>query len=137
MFRGRWGAAVARYVVEDGAHLVEHAVALRQVSAFFEGNPRALVLAVPALHLLVDALLDLALEDAGARGLVVVGDLEDVRCVDPVVGAPAHDVVAVDIALVHGHLEEQVSASSPGGAAHSSHCCMWPSRSCHRAPGAL
>lgn len=55
------------------------------------------------------ALLDFALEDAGSGRLVVVGDLEDVGSVDPVVGAPAHYMVARDIALVHWHLG-QVSA---------------------------
>ena len=76
--RGR-GAAVARHEVEDGAHLLEHAVALGQHPAIFQRDPGALVLAVAALHLLVHALLHFALEDPRSRGLVVVGNLENVR----------------------------------------------------------
>lgn len=52
----------------------------------------------------MDALLDLTLEDAGAGGLVVVCYFEDVRCVDPVVGAAPHDMVAGHIEFVHGNL---------------------------------
>lgn len=63
-----------------------------------------LVFAISTLHLLVHALLHLALQDTRARRLVVVGDFEDVRRVDPVVGAPAHDVVAADIVFVHRHV---------------------------------
>lgn len=146
LWRG-WRAPVAGHVVEDGAHLVQHAVALGKVSPLLERYPRALVLSIAALDLLVDALLDFALQDAGARGLVVVGHLEDVRGIDPVVGAPAHDMVAVDIALIHGDLES-VSATSHTDAvpqaalqpcrcrkqeAHYAHCCMLPSRFCHLA----
>lgn len=107
---GRWRrASVAGDVVEDGAHLVEDAVALCQVAAFLERNPCALVLSIAALDLLVDAFLDLALEDTGARRLVVLGYLEDVGSIDPVVCATAHDMVAVDIALVDGDLGNMVS----------------------------
>jgi hypothetical protein len=70
-----------------------------------------LIFAISTLDLLVHALLDFALEDTGSGRLIVVGYLEDVGCVDPVVGTTAHDMVAVDIALVDGNLEF-VSASS-------------------------
>jgi hypothetical protein len=61
-----------------------------------------LVFAVASLHLLVHTLLYLALQNTGPARLVVVGDLEDVGSVDPVVGAAAHDVVAIDVAFVDG-----------------------------------
>jgi hypothetical protein len=70
-------------------------------------HPSPLVLAVAALDLLVDALLHFALEDAGARRLVEAGDLQDMGCIDPVVGATAHNMVAGYIGLVDGHLENK------------------------------
>jgi hypothetical protein len=114
MFGRRRRAPVARHIVEDGAHLVQYAVALCQMAALLERYPCALVFAITALDLFMHALLDFALEDTGSGGLVVVGYLEDVGCVDPVVGATAHDMVAVDIALVDGDLGF-VSASSHRG----------------------
>jgi hypothetical protein len=33
-------------------------------------------------------------------------DLEDVRRIDPVVGPPAHHMIALHIAFVHRHLEK-------------------------------
>jgi hypothetical protein len=100
MLRRRRWAPVARHIVEDGSHLVQHAVALGQVAPLLERYPCALVLSIAALHLLVHALLHFALEDAGPGGLIVVGYLEDMGSVDPVVGAPSHNMVAVDIAFV-------------------------------------
>jgi hypothetical protein len=67
------------------------------------------------LDLLVHALLDFALKDTGTRRLVVVGYLEDVSGVDPVVGTTAHDMVAVDIALVDGNLQFVSALSQSGG----------------------
>ena len=113
MLGRRRRAAVARDIVEDGAHLVQDAVALCQMASLLQRYPCALVFAITTLDLFVHALLDFALEDAGSRRLVVVGYLEDVGRVDPVVGAAAHDMVAVDIALVDGDLQAGfVSASS-------------------------
>jgi len=109
MLRGGRRAPVAGDEVEDGQHLLEHTVALSQHAPIMQWHPGALVLAVPALDLFMDALLDLALEDARAGRFVEVGYLEDVRCVDPVVGAPAHDVVATHIKLIDGDLPMTVS----------------------------
>jgi hypothetical protein len=91
---------VAGYVVEDGAHLVQDAVALCKLAPLLKRYPCSLVLSISALHLLVHALLHFALEDTGSGGLVIVGNLEDMCSVDPVVGAASHNMVAVDIALV-------------------------------------
>lgn len=63
-----------------------------------------LVFAVSSLHLLVDALLYLALKDAGSTGLVIVGDFQNVGSVDPVVGAASHAVVAFAIEFVYWNL---------------------------------
>ena len=60
-----------------------------------------LIFAVSSLHLLMDAFLYFSLEDAGAGGLVVVGYLEDMRRIDPVVAATAHDMVAIDVELIY------------------------------------
>jgi hypothetical protein len=62
-----------------------------------ERHPSALVFSVASLHLLVHAFLDFALEDSGAGGLVEIGDLEDVCCIDPVVCATSHYMVASDV----------------------------------------
>lgn len=119
MFRRRWWAPVTGDVVEDGAHPVQHIVALSQSAAIFQRNPGALVLSIAALHLLVDALLDLALEDAGAGGLVVVGHLEDMGRIDPVVGAASHDMVAIDVAFINGHLRDVSTLSQSGRSAQA------------------
>jgi hypothetical protein len=152
MLGRRRRAPVAGYVVEDGAHLVQHAVALSQVPPDIQRYPCALVFAIAALHLLVHAFLYFALEDAGSGRLVVLGYLKDMRCVDPVVGTPAHDMVAVDIALIDGHLQAASVKSRKlvkllrhcrgySGyrtmEAHYARYCMSPNRSCRRARGAV
>jgi hypothetical protein len=106
MFRRRRRTSVSRYVVEDGQHLLEHAVALGQHAPVVQRHPGPLVLSVPALHFFVYAFLDFALEDSGTGRLVEVGDFEDVGRIDPVVGTAAHDVVAGDIELVDGDLQK-------------------------------
>jgi hypothetical protein len=75
MLRRRRRTPVARDVVKDGAHLMQHTVALRQMTTFLERYPCALVLSISALHLLMHALLHLALQDACSRRLVIVGNL--------------------------------------------------------------
>ena len=79
MLGRRWRAPVTRDVVEDGAHLVQHTIPLCQMSPLLEGYPCALVFTISTLDLLVHALLHFALEDPRSRGLVVVGNLENVR----------------------------------------------------------
>lgn len=69
-------------------------------------SSHTLIFAVSTLHLLMHTLLHLALEDTGPGRLVVVGDLQDVGSVDPVIGATAHDMVARDIAFVHWNLPD-------------------------------
>jgi hypothetical protein len=71
--RRRW-TPVTRHIVEDGAHLVQHAVALCKLAPLLERYPCPLVLSISALHLLVHSLLHFALEDAGSGWLVVVGN---------------------------------------------------------------
>ena len=115
MLGRRWRAPVTGDVVEDGAHLVQNTIPLCQMSPLLEGYPCALVFTISTLDLLVHALLDFALKDTGTRRLVVVGYLEDVSGVDPVVGATAHDMVAVDIALVDGNLQFVSALSQSGG----------------------
>ena len=77
-----------------------------------------MVLAVAALDLFVDALLDLALEDTGTGGLVVVGNLEDMGSIDPVVSTTAHDMVSCDIELVDRHLLGSTTADEEDQAAY-------------------
>lgn len=122
MLGGRRRTPVAGDVVENGRELFKNAVALGKGAAVVKRDPGScsgsfsvllcggraatptLVFAISSLHLLVHALLDLALENAGASRLVEVGDLQDVGCIDPVVGAAAHNMVAGNIELVDGDL---------------------------------
>lgn len=46
----------------------------------------------------------LSLISPGSGRLVVIGDFEDVGCVDPVVGAASHYLVAGDHELVYGDI---------------------------------
>lgn len=63
-----------------------------------------LVLSISTLNLLVHAFLHLPLQDSGSRRLVVFGYLKDVRRIDPVVLASAHDMVPFDRVFVDGNL---------------------------------
>lgn len=99
-----WWTPVARHKVEDGPHLMQDAVAFGEMASLFERYPCSLVLSIAALDLLVHAFLHLSLQNAGSCRFVVVGHLQDVGGVDPVVGASAHNMVAVDIAFVHRNL---------------------------------
>ena len=74
------------------------------------------------MHLLVYAFLDFSFEDAGAGGLVVVGYLENVCRIDPVVAATAHDMIAVDIELIYTALSVWSAAATMWvGRGHSRH----------------
>jgi hypothetical protein len=65
-----------------------------------------LVFSVSTLHLLMYALLHLALKNAGPARLVVVRDLQDVGSIDPVVGSASHTVVTFAIELIHRNLQD-------------------------------
>lgn len=54
---------------------------------------RTLVFAIASLNLLVDILLDLSFENARSCGFVKAGSLQDVCRIDPVVMAPAHNML--------------------------------------------
>lgn len=51
-----------------------------------------LILSISALHLFMHALLYLALQDTRADALLILGRLEDVSRIDPVIPPPSHDV---------------------------------------------
>lgn len=65
---------------------------------------QTLVFAVSTLHFLMNPLLHLPLQDTGSRRLVEVGYFKDMRRIDPVIRATAHDMVAFDIDFVDRHL---------------------------------
>lgn len=53
----------------------------------------------------MDAFLDLSLQNASARGLVVRRNFQDVGRIDPVISFPAHDMIArARIEFVDGHI---------------------------------
>ena len=65
---------------------------------------RTLIFPIASLHLLVHSLLHLSLQNPRTSRLVVVGDLENMRSVDPVIGASSHDMIATNIEFVHRDL---------------------------------
>lgn len=100
MLRRWWWTSVARYIVENGSHFVKDPIALSQMATLFEWYPGPLILSISTLHLLMHAFLNFALENAGTGGFVVVGNLQNMRRIDPIVGATSHDMVAINIAFV-------------------------------------
>lgn len=92
-----------------------------------EGSGHTLIFPISALHLLVDTLLNFSLEYACSSGLVIAGHLQDVGSIDPVVGATAHDMVAVNIVLVNRHLRPVRHVSGEGAEGRCSHCYTWRS----------
>jgi len=101
----RWRRTpVTRLVVEDWSQFVEDSVALGQAATFGQRDPCALVFSIATLYFFMCSFLDFSLEDACAGWLVEIGDFENVCCVDPVVGAAAHDMVALDVELVDGNI---------------------------------
>ena len=66
--------------------------------------PLTLIFPIATLNLLVNAFLHLTLENPRPRGLVIVGYLQDVRRIDPVVGTASHDMMHADSVLIDRHL---------------------------------
>lgn len=52
----------------------------------------------------MNTLLHLSLEYSSPLRFVEIGDLEDMCCIDPIVGAPAHYMIAGDAVFVYGNL---------------------------------
>lgn len=71
------------------------------------GGVHTLVFSIPALNLLVCALLHLSFEDSCARRLVEFRNLQDVCGIDPVVDPSSHDMITGDIELVNWYLAVQ------------------------------
>ena len=67
-------------------------------------NARTLVLSIATLDLLVYTLLHFPFEDPRPCWLIETCNLQDVGSVDPVVGSPAHDMVASNLEFVDGDL---------------------------------
>ena len=123
MFRSRRWTPVSGHILEDRAKAVIYTILYRKVFALWQWDPGSytarlsapdrlcktwvlstLVFSIPALHLLVDALLHFSLENSCPRGLVIIGHFQDVRRIDPVVGASAHDMVGSDGVFVDRYL---------------------------------
>ena len=51
------------------------------------------------------AFLNLAFQDPGSCGLIEAGNFEDLRCVYPTISPAAHNMIVVDIELVHRNLK--------------------------------
>lgn len=60
-----------------------------------------LTLSITSLNLLMCTLLDFSFQDPGSLRLVKVGNLEDLRCIKPVVPTTAHYDLISQLLLVH------------------------------------
>lgn len=69
-----------------------------------DGVVCTLILAVASLHLLVRAFLHFPFEYTGSSRLVVVGDLEDMCGIDPIVRTSTHYMIATDIEFIDRYL---------------------------------
>ena len=65
-----------------------------------------LILAISALNFLMYTLLYLSLQDPGSLWLVVIGNFEDVCCIDPIVLTASHYMAASDTELKDGDLQD-------------------------------
>jgi hypothetical protein len=76
-------------------------------STFFRHASEALhtlVFAITSLDFFMYPLLHLSFKNASPGWLVVLGDFENVCSVDPIVGSPPHDMIAIAIVFIHRHL---------------------------------
>lgn len=80
-----------------------------------------MVFSITALDLFVNALLYFPLKNSCSRGLVEVGDLEDMCCIDPVVGTTTHYMVSFNVELKDRYLDHR-QFEFPAGR-HRSDCC--------------
>ncbi len=65
-----------------------------------------LIFAITSLDLFMYPLLHLSLEDSCSSRLVEAGYLQDMRCVNPVVRPPSHDMVSSELELIHRYLSD-------------------------------
>lgn len=72
---------------------------------------RTLVFAIATLYFLMDALLDLTLQNSSARRLVKPRDFKDMCSIDPVIGPPAHHIFPVYFELIYRYLNNDTRAS--------------------------
>lgn len=63
-----------------------------------------LIFSIPTLHLLMCSLLYFTFQNPRPSGLVEVCDFQDMCCIDPVIRAPAHDMVTSNVVLVYWNL---------------------------------
>lgn len=63
-----------------------------------------LVFAISTLHLLVNAFLNLTLQDSGSCWLIKVCDFENLRSIYPAVSTPSHNMIVVNIEFVDRNL---------------------------------
>lgn len=63
-----------------------------------------LIFAISTLYLFMDTLLHFSLKNSGSRRFVVIGSLQDMCSIDPVVGASPHNIIAIGIVFVDRHL---------------------------------
>ena len=103
----RW-TPVAGNIVEDSGDAFDDAMLLGKLTTFTQRDPCALVLPISTLDLFMDTLLHLSFKDSCSCGFVEAGDLENVCCVDPVVGSSSHDMVTTDLQLIDWHLRSQL-----------------------------
>lgn len=77
-----------------------------------------LIFAVSALYLLMHSFLNLTLQYTSSCWLVVSGDLEDVRGIDPVIAPAPHASYSAGLELVDGDIAVGRRVDLVGGARH-------------------
>lgn len=105
------GAFAACCILEDESESVVDVVSAGELFSRFQGDPCALVFAISTLNLLVDVLLDLALEDASAGRFIEASTLEDMSGIDPIVYFAAHHMfleLRAKLVLIDGNLSRDI-----------------------------
>lgn len=64
-----------------------------------------LVFPVSTLHLFMEGLLNLPFQNPGSRWLIKVGDFENLRCIYPAISSATHNVILIDVELIHRNLK--------------------------------
>lgn len=115
----RW-ADRARNEIKERSQLAEDAIAFCKHSSFVQRDPSTwvvmrkaleerrlkptLILSVTPLDLFMDTFLNLSFQYPCPSGLVVVCYFENMRCVDPIILATAHDMIPAHIEFIHWDL---------------------------------
>lgn len=120
---------IARFVVKNRQQLFQAASPLSQHAAISKRYPsayiiagvngvnredvildlkkRTLIFAITSLHFLMRVFLNLSFQNSRTSRFVELGNFQNMRGVDPIVGSSTHNMVAINIILVYGNLHRR------------------------------